>query len=171
MTTYYKVIEVKDINDLPIKNDNYFFHLKDEDKIDEGLFNPKDPLDISFAMDCWDYYLQPIEQIEPDWDKLEKECLEYGKKSQVDYHAFMSGVNYLKTELKDKAMGDRWIEIEDSIPKHDATILVHTKGGKNLCSIFKERRGFMIYDISEDDLELIEQVTHWMPLPNKPTNF
>ena len=65
-----------------------------------------------------------------------------------------------------------WVSVTDAFPNNGDKVLINQDGSKILCALFRKRNdgksGFFYYDIHTEDLEPIEAVTHWMPLPQPP---
>lgn len=66
-----------------------------------------------------------------------------------------------------------WISIFDKLPDEQQKVIVYTKGGKILTSIFIKfggytRSRFHFYDLSSEELAPTEMVSHWMPQPEPP---
>jgi hypothetical protein len=66
-------------------------------------------------------------------------------------------------------MADKWISVKDRLPTEESYILIYGKGNRQMTSLFKNSC-FMCYDLRTEWLEEAEEITHWMPLPNKPLN-
>jgi hypothetical protein len=61
----------------------------------------------------------------------------------------------------------KWASVTDRFPEKGQKVLINQDVNKILCALFKGN-GFFYYDIHTEDLEPVEAVTHWMPLPEKP---
>ncbi|KKK78220.1 hypothetical protein LCGC14_2845770 [marine sediment metagenome] len=63
-------------------------------------------------------------------------------------------------------MNDEWISVKDRLPKNDDEVLVYHKS-KNIDDI-----GTAYFKIDMwhwDDYTILENVSHWQPLPPPPT--
>lgn len=61
-----------------------------------------------------------------------------------------------------------WTEIKKQKTKENQYVIVYALGGRTLASLYKNGK-FFCYDVKLEDLEAIEEPTHWMPLPEPPT--
>lgn len=66
-------------------------------------------------------------------------------------------------------MADKWISVNDNKPTQNQYVLLYGKGDRQMTAIYKDN-DFLCYDIMTEGLEIAEEITHWMPLPNKPLN-
>jgi len=65
---------------------------------------------------------------------------------------------------------NNWINIKDQKPEQKQRVLVHATGGRMLTAVYWPFliKHFYCYDIRSEELERVESVTHWMPLPELP---
>jgi hypothetical protein len=77
---------------------------------------------------------------------------------------FIKGYNQCQED-----MADKWISVNDVKPKQNQYVLIYGKGDRQMTSIYQDG-DFCCYDMLTECLEIAEEITHWMPLPNKPLN-
>lgn len=62
-----------------------------------------------------------------------------------------------------------WIKCSERMPEETGDIIVFSDGIVMSGISYSRRKGFYIDALEYDDYEPIDDVTHWMPLPNPPT--
>lgn len=62
-----------------------------------------------------------------------------------------------------------WIKCSERMPEETGDIIVFSDGIVMSGISYSRRKGFYIDALEYDDDEPIDDVTHWMPLPNPPT--
>jgi len=65
----------------------------------------------------------------------------------------------------------KWISVNEMLPNKGQKILIHGLGDRQLTSIywpFVDNEDFYCYNMWSEELEPIEDVTHWMELPSVP---
>lgn len=60
-----------------------------------------------------------------------------------------------------------WREVAKEKPQDKQYVIVYALGGRMLMAYYKNEI-FFCYDIASEELEEIEEPTHWMPQPPKP---
>lgn len=60
-----------------------------------------------------------------------------------------------------------WREVAKEKPQDKQYVIVYALGGRMLMAYYKNGV-FFCYDIASEELEEIEEPTHWMPQPPKP---
>jgi hypothetical protein len=64
---------------------------------------------------------------------------------------------------------DKWISVKDEQPPKDTDIYIHTEhGGTTVAYWNNEYNKFAIEVMSSEFIEVIGEITHWMPLPKPP---
>lgn len=63
-----------------------------------------------------------------------------------------------------------WIKCSERMPEETGDIIVFSDGIVMSGISYSRRKGFYIDALAYDDDEPIDDVTHWMPLPNPPTD-
>ncbi len=69
---------------------------------------------------------------------------------------------------------DRWISVDDTLPKHTGDVLVFVginklgEGMHNETRVANYNTVFQKFTVHESYNTLIGDVTHWMPLPEQP---
>lgn len=64
-----------------------------------------------------------------------------------------------------------WTRVEDQLPEEDTLVLVCTKAHGWFLGFYMGEGSIIAqgwYRDTDDGVERLEQVTHWMPLPNPP---
>lgn len=61
----------------------------------------------------------------------------------------------------------KWIDINEELPEDGPDILIHTDEGHIHLASKNDNQFYYDSEFSED----IENITHWMPLPNPPEKF
>lgn len=95
-------------------------------------------------------------------------------KSKIVISALRIARNYVKRFIKHKSP---WISVKDELPKADGKYMVWRDGEWEICEFDAEyqRFGYTYEDYDEMYSRLVgwddtihDDVTHWMPLPEKP---
>jgi len=60
-----------------------------------------------------------------------------------------------------------WREVAKEKPQNKQYVIVYALGGRTLMAFYKNEV-FFCYDIASEELEEIEEPTHWMPAPKTP---
>jgi hypothetical protein len=60
-----------------------------------------------------------------------------------------------------------WILVSEKKPKEGQYVIVYALGCRMIMSLYKNEK-FLCYDIRSEELEVIEEPTHWMNQPEKP---
>lgn len=95
-------------------------------------------------------------------------------------------VNDEITKALSSTGGEKWVSVEDGLPDYDVTVLVYGKrrlnspqmGGNQPVVIMAKRQDLTNSSIRKDDrsryqdknqFSMMEEVTHWQPLPPSPS--
>ena len=76
--------------------------------------------------------------------------------------------------LKQQTM--EWISVKDRLPKTNKKfgdsdyLLCYTEFGEQVVCWYKKDLGWIVANFKADSSPLRHKVTHWMPLPNPPSN-
>ena len=108
--------------------------------------------------------------------KTAEEILENyeGKSPSSDGHGWVdmdSGGSWyyednVLSAMTEYANQDKWISVEDSLPKENIDVLVHDATCLQYIATYTGE-DYIFY--CEDMQEFIKTITHWQPLPNPPT--
>ena len=87
----------------------------------------------------------------------------YGPDENTHRHAFQAGAEWALSQMQNE-----WISVKDKLPETDnqyyTPFLVYLSGGhgRTIATFVSETKSFMGYDSPET-------VTHWMPMPEPPS--
>lgn len=65
-------------------------------------------------------------------------------------------------------VADRWIPVSERLPEAGGDMIVFTDGIVMSGVSYAKKKGFYIQALEYDDDEPVDNVTHWMPLPDAP---
>lgn len=98
----------------------------------------------------------------------EKLANEYAEnKSSADVFKQSHSTDFLNGYLKAvEETNVKWISVEDRLPEENLDVFCYTNvGGKCVCFY---KNGNWRYQHNSGLIDTILNITHWMPLPNKP---
>ena len=103
-------------------------------------------------------------------EEILKRNVESIAKCNVKYNVTQQGILNAMEEYAIKCqedMADKWISVNDNKPTQNQYVLIYGKGDRQMTAIYQDN-DFCCYDIMTEGLEIAEEITHWMILPNKP---
>lgn len=62
-----------------------------------------------------------------------------------------------------------WIKVDSETPKN-TTVLTCTKNGGIITAYLTDKGNWWVETFGQWNMEVPDEVTHWMPLPAKPEN-
>lgn len=104
-----------------------------------------------------------------------------------DYHGdpvdvFARGANWMRQHIIDSTLAaapqlpgsepatvpGKWIPVSERLPEAGGDMIVFTDGIVMSGVSYAKKKGFYIQALEYDDDEPVDNVTHWMPLPDAP---
>lgn len=102
--------------------------------------------------------------------KVKAECNPYGKPSigWEDGQRMMEWIEHAPTVVKDINVPTKWVSVKDRLPKDGQDVLAYLNDGEETriapCHYFNG----VWFDSVMNCVAVLQDVTHWMPLPEPP---
>ena len=96
-------------------------------------------------------------------------CWLLDKAARAQDHSYARMLNLTARRLKELEEKQRWIPVEERLPDAHESCIVYRKGTFGHYSMlrYSPELGFHFYDSEWGDVT-VDDVTHWMPLPEPP---
>ncbi len=92
---------------------------------------------------------------------------EYRKHPDLDWNLIAAKKLYSQWSDYYFKEANQWINVNESLPNENQYVLLYGLGNRMITALFTKGK-FMCYELVSEMLEEAGNITHWMPLPNKP---
>ena len=107
-------------------------------------------------------------------EEIEQLAIKYSNRFIIDQPFIKDMFVEVYTQCQED-MADKWISVKDRLPEESGRYLGYLKGLKDLGNSFSIIN--VAFNTNHKDStawtehgEVLQYITHWMPLPNKPLN-